>query len=70
MDRNYYRMVRMKLDCNSKILANFFKFSLCALGKSLKTDYSLSFLGEKPYDFLPGVLKANSCYRQGSLSNI
>ena len=31
-------MARMEVDCNLKKLANFFKFFLCILTKSLKID--------------------------------
>ena len=54
------------MDCNLKKLTNFFKFFLCILEKSLKTDCSLFFQGEKPKYFLPGVLRAISCYKDSS----
>ena len=41
-------MAKMEMDCNLKKLANFFKFFLCIVEKSLKTDYSLFFLGGIP----------------------
>ena len=58
------------MDCNLKKLAKFFKFFLCISEKSLKLDYGLFFLGEKPYFFLPSVVRTISCYKTGSLSNI
>ena len=60
----------MEVDCNLKKLANFFKFFLCILEKSLKTDFGLFFLGEKPLYFLPSVARTISRYKSGSLSNI
>ena len=45
----WLRMARMEVDCNLKKLVKFFKFFLCLLGKSLKTDYSLFFIREKSY---------------------
>ena len=33
------QMARMEMDCNLKKLAYFFKFLLCILENSLKTDY-------------------------------
>ena len=51
-------MARMKVDCNLTKMANFFKFFLCILEKSLKTDHSLFLPGEKPYYFLPDVVRA------------
>ena len=39
-------MARMEVDCNLKMLANFFKFFRCILEKSLKTDYSSVFRGK------------------------
>ena len=50
----------MEVDCNLKKLANFFKFVLCILEKSLKTDYTLFFLREKTKYFLPGVVRTIS----------
>ena len=47
----------MKVDCNLKKLANFFKLFLCILEKPQKTDHSLFFLGEKLYYFLPDVVR-------------
>ena len=41
-------MARMQVDYNLKTLANFFKFFLCILEKSLKVDYGMFFLREKP----------------------
>ena len=39
----------MEVDCNLKEMANFFKFFyLRNLEESLKIDYGLFFLGEKP----------------------
>ena len=58
------------MDCNLKKLANFSKFFLCILEKSLNTDYSIFFLRENPYYFLPGVVSAISYYKPSSLSNI
>ena len=58
-------MARMKVDCNLKKLANFSKFFLCILEKSMKADYSSFFLNY----FLPSVVRAISCYKLGSLSN-
>ena len=53
----------MEVDCNLKDLANFFKYFLCILKKSLKIDCGL-FLGrEKP-------VRAISHYKTGDLSNI
>ena len=47
MYRKYkLRLARMEVNCNLKNLANFFKFFLCILEKSLKTDKSSFFLGE------------------------
>ena len=37
-------MARMEMDCNLKKFANFFKFFLCILEKSLKIDYGMFFL--------------------------
>ena len=54
----------MKVDCNLKQLANFFKLFLCILETSLKTDHSLFFLGEKPYYFLPYVVRTILGYKQ------
>ena len=54
----------MEMDCSLKKLANFFKLFLCILKKSLKTDHSLFFPGEKPYYFLPDVEKAILGYNQ------
>ena len=48
----------MEMDCNLKKLANFFKFFLCIVKKTLKPDYSLFFLGEIATFFLPGALRA------------
>ena len=52
------------MDCNLKKLANFFKLFLCILEKSLKTDHSLFFLGEKPYYFPPDVVRTILGYNQ------
>ena len=41
-------MARKEVDCNLKKLANFFKFILCILEKSLKIDYGPFLIGEKP----------------------
>ena len=42
----------MEVDCNLKKLhASFFKFVLCILEKSLKTGYTLFFLGKKTQYF-------------------
>ena len=41
-------MASMEVDCNFKKLASFFKFFLCICEKSLKVDYGLFFLQEKP----------------------
>ena len=54
----------MKVDRNLEKLGNFFKLLLCILEKSLKTDHSLFFQGEKPYYFLPDVLRAILGYNQ------
>ena len=47
----------MKVDCNLKKMASFFKFVLCILEKSLKTDNTLFLLGEKTKYFLPGFVR-------------
>ena len=61
----------MEVDCNLKKSASFFKFFLCILEKLRKIhDYGLFFLREKPKYFLPDVVRAISCYKTGSLSNI
>ena len=52
------------MDCNLQKLANFFKLFLCILEKLLKTDHSLFFLGEKPYYFLPDVVRTIFGYNQ------
>ena len=39
----------MEVDCHLKILANFFKFVVFNLEKSLKTDSSLFFVAEITY---------------------
>ena len=44
----YLCLARMEVDCNLKKWANFFKFFLCILEKSLKIYYGSFFLGEKP----------------------
>ena len=54
----YLCFAGMEVDCNLKKLANFFKFFLFILEKSLKTDYSSFFLGEKTKYFLLGVERA------------
>ena len=54
---------RIEVDCNLKNLANFFKFFLCILKKSLKIDYGLFFRRKK-------LVRAISSYKTGSLSNI
>ena len=52
----------MEIDCKlEKNLANVFKFFLCIVEKSLKTDYSLFFLGVIPEYFLPSALTTISC---------
>ena len=64
-------MARMEMNCNLKKLANIFKFFLCILGKSLKTNFGLVFLREKPFYFLTSVrVRVISCYKTGSLSYI
>ena len=50
----------MEMDCTLKKLASFFKFVLCILEKSLKTDYTWFFLGEKTQYFLPGFVRTVS----------
>ena len=55
----------MEMDCNQ-----FFQVLRGILGRSLKIDYGLFFLREKPSYFLPDVVRAISCYKTGSLSNI
>ena len=44
-------MARMEVDCNLKKLANVFNFFPSILGKSLKVDYGMFFLREKPKYF-------------------
>ena len=58
----------MKVDCNLRTLASFFKLSLCNLEKSLKTDHFFFVLGEKPYYFLPDVVRAIVGYNQVALT--
>ena len=60
----------MEMDYSLKTLVSFFKFFLCILEKSIKTDYSYFFFGEIPQYFLPGVLIAISCQQKGFSSNI
>ena len=70
----------MEVDWNLKKLASFFKFFLCIVEKSLKTDYSIicSSSEKSLIFFLPGAITAVSCKKKknnnnttkGSLSNI
>ena len=58
------QMSRMEFNCNLKTLANFFKFFRSILEMSLKTDYSVFFLGKIPQYFLHCALIAISCYEK------
>ena len=49
----------MEMDYNLKKMANFFKFFLYISEKSLKTDYSLFFLGQITKLFSPWCSKSN-----------
>ena len=60
----------MEVDCNLKKSTNFFKLFLCILERSLKKDYGLFFIREKPYYFLADAVRAISWYKTGSLPNI
>ena len=63
-------MARMEMDCNLKKLANFFKFFLYIVEKSLKTDYSFLFSAESLCIFSPILEEQFHVRKKGSLSNI
>ena len=59
----------MEMDCSLKKLAKFFKFFLDLSEKSLKTDYSLFFLGQITKIFFSRCSKSNFLLEKASLSN-
>ena len=57
------------MDCNLEKLADFFKFFLFILEKTLKTVYSVFLLGETISHFPPTPVRAISSYKTGSMSS-